>query len=83
MAKRDTRQVNIRIDRGVFDVLETVRYLRDLRGMQELLEPLVSTFAADASDDARVQTALEARRESLAASASPLGRPASKRPQEH
>jgi len=73
MAKRDTRQVNIRIERDVFDVLETVRYLRDLRGMQDMLEPLVSSFAADASDDARVQTALEGRRESLAASDGPVG----------
>lgn len=80
MAKRDTRQVNIRIERGVFDVLETVRYLRDLRGMQELLEPLVSTFAADASEDARVQTALEARRESLAAPISTAARRARGRP---
>lgn len=82
MTKRDTRQVNIRIERGVFDVLETVRYLRDLRGMQELLEPLVSGFAADASDDARVQAALDARRESLAASARPVGRSAARRPRE-
>lgn len=79
MVKRDTRQVNIRIERDVFDVLETVRYLRDLRGMQELLEPLVSGFAAEATDDERVQTALEARRESLAASKSRDGRSAARR----
>ncbi len=80
MTKRDTRQVNIRIERSVFDVLETVRYLRDLRGMQELLEPLVSSFAADASDDARVRVALDARRESLAEPARPVGRSTARRP---
>lgn len=73
MATRDTRQVNIRIDRRVFEVLETVRYLRDLRGMQEVLEPVVSEFAADVSEDTLVQTALDARRESLSATASPTG----------
>jgi hypothetical protein len=65
MPKRDIRQVNIRIDRDVYDVLETVRYLRDLRGMQELLEPVVSQYAAQAADDARVKTVLDVRRESL------------------
>jgi hypothetical protein len=67
MTKRDARQVNIRIDRATYDVLETLRYLRDLRGMQELLEPVVVDFVAGASDDERVQTALRARQESLAA----------------
>lgn len=66
MVKRDIRQVNIRIDRDVYDVLETVRYLRDLRGMQELLEPIVEGFASAAAEDDRVGRALAARRESLA-----------------
>jgi hypothetical protein len=32
------RQINIRVSADVYDVLETVRYLRDLRGMKELLD---------------------------------------------
>jgi hypothetical protein len=67
MPKRVTRQVNIRVDREVYDILETVRYLRDVRGMQELLEPVVASFALDASVDANVRQALDARRASLAA----------------
>jgi len=66
MAKAKVRQVNIRVDRDVYDVLETVRYLRDLRGMQELLEPVVEDFATAAAGDQRVERALAARRESLA-----------------
>jgi hypothetical protein len=66
MAKRVTYQVNIRVEPDVYEVLETVRFLRDLRGLQELLEPVVARFASDVSHDARVQTALEARRETLA-----------------
>ena len=66
MAKAKVRQVNIRVDPDVYDVLETVRYLRDLRGMQELLEPVVETFASRAAADERVERALAARRESLA-----------------
>lgn len=68
MSKRVTRQINIRVDSDVYDVLETVRYLRDLRGMQELLEPVVASFALDASVDSNVQQALEARRANLALS---------------
>ena len=65
MAKQ-VRQVNIRVDRAVYDVLETVRYLRDLRGMQELLEPVVESFASAAASDDKVERALAARRENLA-----------------
>jgi predicted Ser/Thr protein kinase len=65
VAKRESRQVNIRVEREVYDVLETVRYLRDLRGMQELLEPIVERFASSAAEDERVERALAARRESL------------------
>ena len=67
MPTRVTRQINIRVSSDVYDVLETVRYLRDLRGMKELLEPVLASFAIDASVDANVQQALEARRASLAA----------------
>jgi hypothetical protein len=64
--RRDARQINIRIDQATYDVLETLRYLRDLRGMQELLEPVVAGYAVGASDDERVKAALRARQESLA-----------------
>jgi DNA-binding ferritin-like protein (Dps family) len=58
---RDLPQINLRFPTEVVDVLEAAVFVRDLRGPQELLGPVVTEHAAKLLEDEAVQAAVSAR----------------------
>ncbi len=55
------KQVNIRVSQGVADVLEAAAYVREYRGLQELVEPELERFAAKLRAEPAVTAAIAAR----------------------
>jgi hypothetical protein len=59
MPNRDVRQVNIRVSPEVHDALEAYRFAESLRGLQDVLEPVINEFAdTKVAGDARVRAIL-------------------------
>jgi hypothetical protein len=56
------RQVNIRVPAEAHDVLEAAVYVRRLRGMQDLLAPLVEQAVDELQRDEAIQVVVAARR---------------------
>lgn len=55
------KQVNVRVSQGVADVLEAAVYVREYRGLQELVEPELERFAAKLRAEPAVIAAIAAR----------------------
>jgi hypothetical protein len=53
--------VNVRVSQTVADVLEAAVYVREFRGMQELVAPELERFATALRDDPKVVAVVEAR----------------------
>lgn len=60
-ARVPPKQVNVRVSQGVADALEAAVYVREYRGLQELVEPELERFAAKLRGDPAVIAAIAAR----------------------
>ena len=58
---RGVKQVNVRVPLEVGDVLDAAAFVRDLRGLQELVAPELERFANQLQHDPEVAAALRAR----------------------
>lgn len=56
------KQVNVRVSREIYDVLDAAAFVRGFRGMQDLVGPVVEREAEKLAQQAPVQDALAARR---------------------
>ncbi len=72
--KADLPQINFRVDPATMDILEAVIFIDRLRGMRELLLPVVEEFAAGQEKRAEVKAAVVARREAGAQATGKLER---------
>jgi hypothetical protein len=55
------RQVNLRISASALDVLESAVFVRELRSVQELLQPLVEAQAHSLETDPEIKAAVGLR----------------------
>jgi hypothetical protein len=55
------KQVNVRVSQMVGDVLEAAVYVREFRGMQDLVAPELERFASALRDDPKVVAVVQAR----------------------
>jgi hypothetical protein len=60
-AKVPPKQVNVRVSQRVADALEAAVYVREFRGLQELVEPELERFAAKLRAEPAVGEAIAAR----------------------
>lgn len=60
-ARVPPKQVNVRVSQGVADALEAAVYVREYRGLQELVEPELERFAAKLRGEPAVIAAIAAR----------------------
>lgn len=58
----NARQVNIRVPADTYDVLEAAAFVKRMRGLQELLAPVVEQTAGELQRDEDVRGAIAARR---------------------
>jgi hypothetical protein len=56
------RQVNIRVPTETYDVLEAAVFVRRLRGLQDLLAPVLEQTAARLKREEAIRLAVSARR---------------------